>query len=122
MQPVATIGERIEAAYLAGADGAVSQPLPCSLEDIEVNWRESDERAWVCHRCGERGWDSGADIDGPDGTSHLRDQEAILTAKIDAAARIIVEEVYGPGEPEEWQLDNARAALSRIAKEVRHGD
>lgn len=33
-----------------------------------------------------------------------------------AEARIIVAEVYGPGEPEEWQLDNARAALFAIAE------
>lgn len=115
MQPVATIGEKIESAYLAGADRAVARLSPCSLDDLEATWREDDERAWVCHRCGERGWDSGADLDGPDGISHLRDQEAVRIAENDAAARIIVEEVYGPGEPAEWQLDNARAALSRLS-------
>lgn len=35
---------------------------------------------------------------------------------LEAEAKLIVAEVYGPGEPEGWQLDNARAALFAIAE------
>jgi len=31
-------------------------------------------------------------------------------------AQILIEELYGPGEPEGWQLDNARSALARLAE------
>lgn len=56
MQPVKSVGKRLEAAYLAGA------------------------------------------------TRELGDAEA----------RILVEELYGPGEPAEWQLSNAQSALSAL--------
>ena len=61
MQPVLTVGEKVEAAYIAGA------------------------------------------------TRKLDDAEQ------ETAARILVEELYGPGAPEGWQLDNAYAALRRIS-------
>lgn len=37
-----------------------------------------------------------------------------LEDPMDDRARILVEEMYGPGEPEEWQMDNARSALRRL--------
>lgn len=38
----------------------------------------------------------------------------------DEQVRAVVREVYGPDEPEEWQMDNARAAL-RAAAELANG-
>lgn len=46
----------------------------------------------------------------------------IITEPTDEQARAVVREVYGPGEPEAWQMDNARAALRAASSATEQGE
>lgn len=80
-----------------------------------------EPRVERAHRRGEPHW---RDVNLAGGAARQEGTVAVATERrdpSDAELRAVVGAVYGPDEPEEWQLDNARDALLAAAEARRAG-